>query len=191
MKKLSKKSVLLFAAVMALCAFAMPAMASAANWDPAGSHTITSPALSLEIPALNAGSSCHAAFVVDANGTSQLTVTSATFSGCVGTKDATGCDVHATQGSGPDWVVDGANASAIRVTNINVDYAFIGSLTCVVGGNTVNVAGTLTAGGFNNSTHSLCLTGSTGLQGSLGGMPLGPVTLDGCLTDTAGTLTLS
>jgi hypothetical protein len=47
MKKLSKKSVLLFAAVMALCAFAMPAMASAApTWSGTGTVAVasTSPA---------------------------------------------------------------------------------------------------------------------------------------------------
>jgi hypothetical protein len=43
MKKLSKKSVLLFAAVMALAAFAMPAMASAApTWSGAGTVAVAS-----------------------------------------------------------------------------------------------------------------------------------------------------
>jgi hypothetical protein len=43
MKKLSKKSVLLFAAVMALCAFAMPAMASAApTWSGSGTVAVAS-----------------------------------------------------------------------------------------------------------------------------------------------------
>jgi hypothetical protein len=43
MKKLSKKSVLLFAAVMALAAFAMPAMASAApTWSGSGTVAVTS-----------------------------------------------------------------------------------------------------------------------------------------------------
>jgi hypothetical protein len=36
MKKFSKKGVLLFAAAMALCAFVLPSMASAASWTPAG-----------------------------------------------------------------------------------------------------------------------------------------------------------
>jgi hypothetical protein len=77
------------------------------------------------------------------------------------------------------------------VTNINVNVSFVTGPNCAFGGNTVNVAGTLTAGGFNNSTHSLSLTGSTGLSGTTAGSPLGPVTVDGGLTDTAGTLTLS
>ena len=43
MKKLSKKGVLLFAGAMAVCAFAMPAMASASSWGVVGTHhTLTS-----------------------------------------------------------------------------------------------------------------------------------------------------
>ena len=39
MKKFSKKGVLLFAGAMALCAFVMPSMASAASWGPIGRIT--------------------------------------------------------------------------------------------------------------------------------------------------------
>ena len=43
MKKFSKKGVLLFAGAMAVCAFAMPAMASASSWGTVGTHhTLTS-----------------------------------------------------------------------------------------------------------------------------------------------------
>ena len=38
MKKFSKKGVLLFAGAMAVCAFAMPSMASASSWGVVGSH---------------------------------------------------------------------------------------------------------------------------------------------------------
>ena len=40
MKKFSKKGVLLFAGAMAVCAFVLPAVASAATWGPAPSHHV-------------------------------------------------------------------------------------------------------------------------------------------------------
>jgi hypothetical protein len=189
MKKLSRKSVLLFAAVLALGAFAMPSMASAGGWDPIGTHTLTSPALSWTIPALGFGSVCHLALDVDANRSSVLTITGATFKACSGTGSAAGCALDAVSVNTPMWAVDGAVTNDLKFTNVNFNVSYTAG--CSFAGSVMNVAGTLTTGPLNNATHALSLTGSTGLTATLSGSSLGPISLGGTLTDTAGTLTLS
>ena len=192
MKKFSRKSVLLFAAVVALCAFAMPSMASAGNWAGApATHTIDSSNLSMFISAVNAGWICTStSFDVDVKSPASnlLTITGANFGSCSGTNGFSGCTIDITA-SGLDWNANGSTPSNVSISTVRWAMRF--TPTCSFAGTIVDVEGTLNAGVINNATHSLSLTNAPGLTGFIAGSLIGSVVVNGTLTDTSGTLTLS
>jgi hypothetical protein len=89
MKSFSKKGALLFAAAMALCAFVMPSMSSAASWSPVGLETtLDSPDIGFTTtnPVLGSiVSSCtRSSFTAAVLNAQSLNITAATFGGhCV------------------------------------------------------------------------------------------------------------
>jgi hypothetical protein len=199
-KKLSKKSVMLFVGVMAVAAFAMPAMASAANWGIVGSaHTLTSTNLSFNVAAIGAGSSCaDSQFNADVRSAAVLTVTSATFTSCTGTGGAVHC-AATVRGTNFHWSGTGLTTTDIRINGVNVDVLFEqkpGDPTaCGQFAGNVSLTGTLGTGAagatvWDAAAHQVTITGAEGLtaHGSFGSLP---ATVTGTIRDSAQTLTLS
>jgi hypothetical protein len=158
MKKFSKKGVVLFAGVMAVCAFVMPSMASASSWGTVGTeHTLHSPDIEFTTTVPLVGdvtSQCtNSTFTVDVRTAAALTVTSATFRNCTATGPTIGtCTVTATANPSPtpDWNVTGITTSSITIDNLDVVVAFentIGTSDCTrVLGASVTLTGTLGGG---------------------------------------------
>jgi hypothetical protein len=159
MKKLSKKSVLLFGAVLAVCAFAAP-MASAASWSVVGTnHTLASPNLAFSQAiggGLTIGSSCSSSsFSTTVTSAALLTVNSGTFSNCSGTGVAAGCTVTATGTKFP-WTGTAATTTSIGINGIHVDVRFEtrpggGACNALVHNQNVTLTGNLTGGSADPS----------------------------------------
>lgn len=182
MIKLPKKSLVLFAVAFACSAFA--SSASAANWQSTGVHTLTSFSLGFNSAALGGGADCsHVIFesAVSAGGT--LTINSATFNGCVGTGNQSGCPVT-SQATGVPWEVTALSTTDIIINNIVVDNVFDGAC----GGTPVRWTGSLTAT-WNNATHSAAFINAA-FTLDLIGMQI-PATLNGTVRDVQNTLTIA
>ena len=86
-KKASKRFVLVVLGVLALAAFVMPSMVSAASWETTGSsHTLTSSDLRFINGDGTLGSICAATTLQSTvTSTAVLSVTAGTFTNCMGT----------------------------------------------------------------------------------------------------------
>ena len=201
MKKFSKKGVLLFAGGMAVCAFGMPSMASAATWGGIGTdHTLHSTNVGFTgSPAGPVTSLCtNSTWTVDVRSAAALTVTSATFKGCTASGAAIGTCTWTwtvTPLNSPDWTVTGPTTDNVQIHSVNIDITYEqhpGSASCAAPGARQTLTGTLTGGFFNDTTHALILADEEGLVShTLGGVQNQPVTVRATFTDTVGTLTLT
>jgi hypothetical protein len=187
MIKLSKKSLLLFISAIAMAAFAMPSLASAANFDGVGQHTLTSSNLSFTSAGLNdAGTRCTSSiFEVNvASGGATATVTSASFSGCAGTTGpVTGlpADVSA---SGFPWTITRTALNTFTIDGVRV-------AANITGFGVVDLTGSLTGGVINCTTHVVTYTNAGDLTATATVGPpdaTAPATVSGTLTDDQGTL---
>jgi hypothetical protein len=168
MKKFSKKSVLLFMAAMAVCAFAMPSMASAASWGPINSeHTLTSTNIGFTTSAIT--SACaDSSFTADVNNIgSVLTVTSANFRRCTSTGPAIGSCTTTSNGTGFPWRATVPSTTNVQIHNVDIDILFEnhpGSTACNIVGVKATLEGTLTNGHWTgNTTRTVVLNSSPGL----------------------------
>ena len=202
MKKFSKKGVLLFAAVMAVCAFAMPAMSSAASWGVVGTeHTLHSPNIGFSTtnPVLGViTSSCsNSTFTVDVSSAAALTVTTAQFRGCTAAGVGIGhCTVTSAPTSLP-WSAPGTTTSNVQISGVRIDVTFetlpggaAGSCKNVHN-QSITLTGTLNAGVWNASQHEVVYTNASGLVSHGGTGNNQPVFVTGTIRDTAQTLTLT
>jgi hypothetical protein len=199
MRKFFRKGVLLFAGVMAVCAFAVPSMASAASWGVIGtSHTLTSTNLAFAAHTVIgvSGSSCRdARFVADVRSAAELTITSGTFNNCAGSGIATGCTVTAT-GTSFHWGGTGVTTSNVQISGVRVDIRFetrpAGPLgSCALEGQDLTLTGSLNGGSWGAAGHEVTYTGATGLTSHSAALGSSAVTVSGTFFDTAGTLTLT
>jgi hypothetical protein len=199
MRKFSRKGILLFAGVMALCAFAVPSMASAASWGTIGTlHTLTSTNLSFSAhTAIGvAGSSCaDSRFIADVRSAAELTITSGTFNNCAGTGVATGCTVTAT-GTSFHWGGTGTTLSNVQISGVRVDIRFetrpAGPLgSCALENQDVLLTGTLNSGSWIAAGHEVVYTAATGLTSHSAALGSSVATVTGTIFDTAGLLTLT
>jgi hypothetical protein len=188
MKKFSKKGVLLFAAAMALCAFAMPSMSSAASWSPVGLETtLDSPDVGFTStnPALGSiVSSCtRSSFTATVLNAQSLNITAATFGGhctavfanvgggttCTSTASATSLPYRATA----------TTTSNVQIHNLRVDVLFentpgsVGCSTAGLAGGSVLITGTLNSGRWTGNAvgqRSIVYSNAEGLvsHGSTG-----------------------
>lgn len=186
LKKLSKKSILLFGAVLALSAFAMPSLASAATWDPPGTtHTLDSPNLSFSSAV--GGSICSLAqfhLVVSAAGVS--TITGTNFSGCSGTGGATGCTTTARGTSFP-WTVTPISTTTATIDKVHVDVTFEGAACPLGNPANVTLSGNLGPAAWSNAAHEVVFANTGGL--TVAG--IGPATVSGTVRDTSQTLVIT
>lgn len=196
MNKMIKKGLLLFAATMALSAFAISSTASAAIWTPANSnHTLS--ATNLFYTWWDGGPngfSCGTTTLgVHARSplSSTLDVTSAAFSSCVAAYPySTTCNITVTP-SGLPWTATGTTTSDVRlnVADLAIAYSSKPSWSCPYGGATFHASGTLTGGAWNSGARSVTYSADTGLSVNYSqpGYPLPTYAMQttGVLTDTA------
>jgi hypothetical protein len=198
MKKFSKKGVLLFAAAMALCAFAMPSMASASSWGVVGSeHTLDSGNLGFINDASSVTSECsRAQFTLNVATATHLEITAASFTGCTAVGGVGTCTATSTATSLP-WTATAVTTSSVTINRVNINVFFEnhpGSAACGAVGVTLRVTGTLVGARWTGNgvgQHALDVNGGTGLvsHSALGnGQAL---TVTGQLADTQGTLTIT
>ena len=191
MKKISKKSVLLFAAAMAICAFAMPSMASASSWGPVNTeHTLHTTNFGLINDTSSISSMCSTAqFTVDVVSTAVIEITSASFTGCnwggaIGTCTATSSCTNFP------WTATARTTSDIQIHGVNINTFFEGA-ACGVPSQTLRITGTITNERWlGNAAHSIELAGSHGLVSHFLGAS-SAITLTGTLTDVQETLTVT
>jgi hypothetical protein len=166
MKKFSKKGVLLFAGAMAVCAFVMPSMASAASWGPVGLSTVlhssnigftsTSPVFG------RVSSSCtRSSFTAHVVTATNLNITTASFGGhCIGVfpdvANAPTCTATTNTTLLP-WRGTAVTTSDIEIHGINIDITFEntpGNTSCSaspVNDSKVLITGRLTGGQWNGN----------------------------------------
>ncbi len=197
MKKFSKKGALLFVAAMALCAFAMPSMASASSWGTVGSHhTLNSTAVvGFTAPALGTSSDCATTtFTATVTSTANVEIDSGSFTGCTATGGAATvgkCTATATPTNFP-WTATAVTTSNIQIHGVNVDVTFEnhpGSSACIAAGLKLQITGTLTGARWDgNTAHSINLNGADGLVAHGGPISPTPVVTTGTVTDAQETL---
>jgi hypothetical protein len=206
MKKFSKKGVVLFAGVMAVCAFVLPAMSSAASWGVIGTeHTLHSPDVQFTTTVAFVGaitSQCtNSTFTVDVRSAAALTVTSATFRACTATGPNVGtCTVTAnTTPHAIDWNVTGITTSDVRINSVHVDVSFEnhpGSSSCngLIAGQSVTITGTLGGGqwtGNGANQHEVIYANDEGLSAHSALLGTSLITVSGTFRDTQQTGTLT
>jgi hypothetical protein len=188
MKKFSKKSVVLFAGVMAVCALAMPSMASALSWSPVGgaSHPLTSTNLSfISEGASSFGSTCAQSTLTEAvpNG-SVANITTTSFTNCMGLGVAVNCTLTPV-GTNLPWAVTATNPLQIPRFHMTIHFENTpGNPTACAIPITITLTGALTGGTFNNVEHGVTLTSATGLVGHSAGQPTLQVTVSGTIRDS-------
>jgi hypothetical protein len=195
MSKFSKKGVLLFVGGLAVCAFAMPSMASAASWGVIGSHHTLDGAVGFSAPLSGLVSSCSSnSFTSRVDNAGNLTITTASFGGlCTSSVAAAGIDCTTTwRGTGFPWRVTARTTTLIDLHDVHIHWRFedmpgrAGSCGALANTNTT-FTGTLTNGHWNPTTRQVNWTNAHGLHSSTAG----PVVLTGAVRDTQQTLTVS
>ncbi len=201
MKKFSKKGMLLFVAAMALCAFAMPSMASASSWGVVGSeHTLNnSSPVGFTAPALGTSSDCAtASFTVTVTSTANIEIDNATFTGCTatGAPASVGLCTATSTGTNFPWTATAVSTSNIQIHGVNIDVAFEnhpGSTACVGAGLTLRLTGTLTGARWhgNGATRTIELNGADGLVSHSAVGNNVPISTTGTVFDTANSLSVT
>ncbi len=196
------KKFALLASLTALAAFAVPAAASASPvWGPVGTTSaLDSPGpggpVNFSIPSQGSTWQCtghHLGLGVRKPASSTLDVTSATFSGCTGNGILVNCTVTQTA-TGLPWTMQAASLTDVRLNVGNVKAKFTttpGSGTaCMWAGVEISFSGTLGAGVWQSSTHSVTYNSENG-QGLTSPTLFGATVLEFAgLKNGAGTLTL-
>ena len=193
MRKLSQKSVLLFAAAMALCAFAMPSIASASSWGPVGTEHRLDGNFGFLSDALATSSMCSRAQLTgDVASAAALEITSASFTGCTISGPFFGTCTMTWTSTNLPWTATAVTTSNIQIHGIDIDVVFDNhpdSSACSVVGFPFRITGTLTGARWTgNATHEMdVIPGATGLVFHFGilGNNL-PLTSTGTLVDTQG-----
>jgi hypothetical protein len=205
MKKFSKKGVLLFVGAMALCAFALPSMASASSWGVVGSeHTLDSANVGFTSHVNQVSSSCsQSQFTVDVRSTAALTITSASFTGCTQTGPSIGTCTMTSKATNLPWTATAVSTNNIQIHGIHLDVGLEnhpGSTSCGAAGVQFTITGTLTGARWTGNTrHGLDLEGLTGNPSSSMGLVAtsslsavaSPVTIGGTVFDTQNSLTVT
>jgi hypothetical protein len=186
--KIIKKLAVLSAAITAMAAFVVPSMASAVVWGPLNSNqSLDSTNVSYAASGGFGGgwtcSSQHLGVHVRTPASSSIDITSASWSGCVGTGSLSGTTVTIIP-TGLPWV---GTATSTTAVSFPVHYQMTYSFT---GGPTANVDGTMTAGGWNAATHTLSYTSSVLIQTYMG-MQVAYVGVNGSWRNPTQVLTLT
>jgi hypothetical protein len=170
LKMVSEKSMLLLGVAMALCAFALPSVASAGSWSPVGTTDgrIDSGNLGFSVPAVNGGTACTAStFSVTVHSGARATITGASFANChanVGL--SVGCTTTAT-GTNFPWQLTPTNTTRIEIHGLDIDVSFEttpGTLDeCAYTGTNIQLTGTVIASFTPGPPRTFDFNGATGL----------------------------
>ena len=185
-----KKSMLLLGVVMALCAFVLPSVASAASWFPLGTTDgrIDSANFGFSIPALGFGSSCTSStFSTTAHSAAVATITAASFNNCHGdVGSSVGCTWTTSITTTP-WRATAIDTTRIEIHNFAVDYYLEttpGTLgECVNTGLNFRLTGTLTLS-YTPAGRVFDFLGASGLVADIPGIGTLPLVLRGSGTAT-------
>jgi hypothetical protein len=196
----SRSRALLIAAI-AVYAFAVPSMASAASWAVVGTtHVLDSSNFSfIAHDPLNAGASCaQSQFHADVRSGAVLTITTATFNGCTGTAGAVDCAVtmRATRLA---WSATAIAENDLRIDGVHLDAHFQnkpGDPTACALPTDVTVTGNLSGGGGHSTwdffAHQMTFTGASGLTAHVGdAIGSFSATVTATIRDTTQTLTIN
>jgi hypothetical protein len=204
---LSKRGLLLFAAVMAVAALVIPWTASAASWGPIGTtHNLDSSNLSFNgtSPVLGpAGWFCtQTQFHADVRNAGALAITGANFTNCRGTGAAVGCTLTLAPTQFP-WTATGIATNNVTIDGLHVDVAYDNqpatpnSCPDTIRTQPSTWTGTLGASAgqttWQQAQHELLLIGATGTtldHFSTDNLSLS-IAVSGTVRDTSQTLTLS
>jgi hypothetical protein len=208
MKKLSKKGALLFAAAMALCAFVLPSLASAASWTPIGGadQRLDSPDLGYTFTSNVFGqfvSSCTRSSLTGQVVSAQtMNITAAVFGGhCVGIFPQVGggggttCTLTLASTNTP-WQATATTTTNIQIHNIRIDLTYEntpgnpGCGTAGLAGRSLLITGTLTGGVWTGGNdRRIIYSNAEGLvtHSAATGESNLPITVRGTFTST-GTL---
>jgi hypothetical protein len=194
MKKFAQRGVLLFGVMLAVSAFVVPSMASAASWFQVGTtHQLFSPDLNFTatVPILGQlGSACAASeFDADVVSANTIEITSAVFTRCMGIVNEANCTATPTAQNLP-WTATATNTTNIQIHGIDVSVVFDntpGNPTACAAATTARVTGTLTGGSWNPTSNELFFQHDDGLV-SHGATGTTPAFVTGTFRDTSGTL---
>jgi hypothetical protein len=198
MRKFSKKGAVVFGAALAICAFVMPSMASAASWGVVGSaHNLTATGIGFtaHTPIGALGAQCaDAQFNATVSSAAVSNITSTSFTNCTGTGAAAGCAVSAT-GTNFPWAATGLTTTNVQIHGINIDNFFTGAACPVGNGVASQLTGTLSGGrwtGNGSGQHSITLAAATGLFSHSAQLGTSVATVnDALVVDRQQTLTLT
>jgi hypothetical protein len=200
MKKLSKKGVLLFAGAMALCAFVLPSVASAASWGVVGTHhTLDTPNIGFTSPlAGGTTSSCTRSSLTTRVASAQnLEITSGSFGGLCTfeTVSAGRCTLTAVPTRFP-WTATATTTTNLQIHGFHIDARLDhipgAGASCGLNGAEFTVTGTLTGGIWTgNASHTMDFSNAEGLvlHSVLGNNQ--PTTTRGFISDTQNSLVVN
>lgn len=192
--KFSKKALLGLISVLALAAFAMPAMASAAQWTVNGSPIAGDVAvnsggtIATYLPGTGTTISCDVsdAGVLSTGGGGSITSFSIDTPSCVVTNPPSGCTLSATSAdTSTPWGLSLTSLTGVSISGISFSNTFVGA-SCALNGVPVTATGSV-SGTFNGADQEVDLSGA----GPLTTNPnVGPAYLSGfdamCVDDGSG-----
>jgi hypothetical protein len=191
MRNVNSKMVGCAVLVCMLAIVVMPSMASAVSWDPPNTrHTLTSTNLAFNVAAVGAGWLCSQSTFEGDVGSAQIVITSAVFTGCIGTGGADRCTNVTWTATGLPWTATPSTTN-VQIHGVNVDIVYNGPAACQFTGQRINLTGTLSSGVFSNAAHDLNFAGGTGLIGHNAALGSNPVTVTGTITDDQRTLVIT
>ena len=154
MKKFFKKGILLFAEALALCAFAMPSIASASSWGPILSeHSLDGTFGVINHPNLVTSDCTASQLTTTVVSTAVMEITGATFRSCTwvgpsGVIIGGTCLVTAT-GTGFPWTATAVTTSNIQIHGVDIDFTLAnqpGDASCNSPDLGIEITGTLRGG---------------------------------------------
>ncbi|HEV7494709.1 hypothetical protein [Baekduia sp.] len=198
---MSKKGALLFASAVAVCAFALPAMASAATWHGPfpSTHVFdtlsTSPSqlTATSGPPNNFGWDCgFAQLHVDILSPTDAKITNFGARSCHGTGADVNCTVTLTPQRLP-WTLTNPTTHTITIDGLHITVLYENTpgnpTACALPG-TETLTGDLRNGTWTNAGHEFEFTNAPGLLVHRAGMSI-PFTITGTFFDTSGNLTMT
>jgi hypothetical protein len=197
MKRFVAKAAIVVASVAALAAFAVPAMASAAVWGPAGATTSLESNLTFTAPEIIGTSSwtCEKdtyGAKVKSPPSSSLELTGSSGVPCFGGGPLVGCGIKSKLGSGSTVV--GTKVGELMTVNFS-NLVFEFAKGCFFGNGTMNFTGSIPLVSWNALTHTLTLNNTSIFEVKFpeeGGKVIKTrLTVKGTLKNTAGILTFS
>lgn len=204
MTKFFKQSAVRFAAVAAVCAFAMPSVASAASWGPVGTeHTLDSANLGFTAISQFIGpitSSCSSSsLTARVTNAAVLTITGVSFLGCTTVNPTIGTCTTTWTATGLPWSATAITTTTVQIHAVRFDVIYEnspGSTSCLkdATGIPITVTGTIDGGQWNPGSHEVLFSNASGLVSDPSTTLFtyaGPAPLRGTFRDTQQSLTVT